>query len=73
MLNQFQTLDYCIEQIDYFLKVDKKGNTNISKANSGFTSYANCLNTIKQYAKNGHLSVPTQSMKAQQFLEKHDL
>lgn len=64
------SFDKAVETVEHYLSTDKKGKTKISKAQVGFTSYANAINVLAQFKLLGKLTVPSKAEKAEELLKK---
>lgn len=64
------SFDKAVETIEHYISTDKKGNSKISKAQVGFTSYANAIKTLTQYRDLGKFTVPSKAEKAEELLKK---
>ena len=64
------SFDKAVETVEHYLSTDKKGKTKISKAQVGFTSYANALKVLTQYRDLGKFTVPSKAEKAEELLKK---
>ena len=64
------SFDKAVETVEHYVSTDKKGKSNISKAQVGFTSYANAIKTLTQYRDLGKFTVPSKAEKAEELLKK---
>ena len=64
------SFDKAVETVEHYTSTDKKGNSKISKAQVGFTSYANAIKTLTQYRDLGKFTVPSKAEKAEELLKK---
>lgn len=64
------SFDKAVETVEHYVSVDKKGKSKISKAQVGFTSYANAIKTLTHYRDLGKFTVPSKAEKAGELLKK---
>ncbi|AUR91639.1 hypothetical protein NVP1161O_197 [Vibrio phage 1.161.O._10N.261.48.C5] len=70
MINTKISFDKAVETVEHYTSTDKKGNSKLSKAQVGFTSYANAIKTLTQYRDLGKFTVPSKVDIAEELLKK---
>ncbi len=64
------SFDKAVANVTHFLSKDKKSKTNLEKANTGFTCFANSVKVLQQHAAYER-TVPTKAKAAQELLDKY--